>query len=734
METHANPWLLSETYPFQTQSYEPLYLANTFFGGQLDLSGTDMALWSASIAGRNQAESELPDVLFPCTALRTRAFYRNAHYREAGFWVGRSGLLTDDPNYTADPAMPHLPQVYAASQQLDLRGGTASTEASLFPGTEAAFLANQASERAIHFRSQMAFLKDAPLLGLRVECDESTEIALLPETVLEEHLIQRVSGQGICKVGSEIDCAIRLRQTIIDQSAADACIEYRIQPRGGAEYRIRVTSPNGQLTSLLDRPALTAHGRHDLLIQILPPGSEPAQELSIDALFAEQARRWQAFWEQADVHLPKTEALWQQRYHASLFYVAQSLGDGPTHPVGLSKPNYPHWFGCFHDTDTYFCRPLLERGHFAAAGRHLEYRHRTLARAIQFAEAQDLPGALYPWQSDLEGNGEARECPVNSAIIAMEALNHFAYGRDPDARVKAAAILSEIFRGLCALLDNQAEEPRLRSGPILTFSETMEAESPGEAILALRCVAAAYLRHVKRPEAELTARAQAILEAIPQPTAADGSYRILPDVEPEYMRCPSITLGAFPLHHLHADEALAKTFAKELGKIVFSFAWLPHQLSIVASQLGIMEGPSAAASLLRQADRFYKPWHAYDEWENRRTGRAEHFVTAAGGFATALHHMLIAETEAGLWTLFPGAPPEWKDLSFDNLHTRAGWIVSASLSGGVLQQITARPVGPAADPVFRLKVSHPLADTLSKNTADENGIHQWNLNDLLKTK
>jgi hypothetical protein len=53
---------------------------------------------------------------------------------------------------------------------------------------------------------------------------------------------------------------------------------------------------------------------------------------------------------------------------------------------------------------------------------------------------------------------------------------------------------------------------------------------------------------------------------------------------------------------------------------------------------------------------------------------------------------------------------------------------------GVLQQVTSRPVGPAADPVFRLKVHHPLADTLAPNTADENGIHQWKLNDLLKTK
>jgi hypothetical protein len=189
---------------------------------------------------------------------------------------------------------------------------------------------------------------------------------------------------------------------------------------------------------------------------------------------------------------------------------------------------------------------------------------------------------------------------------------------------------------------------------------------------------------------------------------------------------PWLLEAAYPFQtHGYEPLYLANTVfggLKELDKIVFSFAWLPHQLSVVASQLEMRQGSRSACALLRQADRFYKPWHAYDEWENRRTGRAEHFVTAAGGFATALHHMLLAETQAGLWSLFPGTPDEWQDLHLENLHTRAGWIVSASLRDGRLTHLEARPVGPAADPVFRLKIRHPLSAPLQSDAPVDNEV------------
>jgi hypothetical protein len=130
---------------------------------------------------------------------------------------------------------------------------------------------------------------------------------------------------------------------------------------------------------------------------------------------------------------------------------------------------------------------------------------------------------------------------------------------------------------------------------------------------------------------------------------------------------------------------------RELAKVVFAFAWLPHQLSATASGSRRREGPTGAVGILRTADAFYRDSHAVDEWENRRTGRSDHFVTAAGGFATAIHHLMLAETEPGVWELFPGTPRHWTDVSFERLVTRHGWRVSASLEAGELVEVRAEP-------------------------------------------
>jgi hypothetical protein len=433
-------------------------------------------------------------------------------------------------------------------------------------------------------------------------------------------------------------------------------------------------------------------------------GEAPEWTRSAEAFFAEQERRWASFWVASAIELPADEALWQQRYHASLFNVAQSVGEGPTHPGGLSRPMLPYWFGCFHDTDTYFCRALLESGRTEQAAQHLAYRHRGLGEARAMAQRLGRSGAFYPWQTDARGRGDTHDVPVNGAILAVEAWHHFAYGREPEARAKAAEIVGETLRNLWDHVEDGATPLRLKARELMTFSETMTSEDPTEARVALRAVAAAWLA-AGGGDAELDARARRALAELELPVGEDGAYRLTApgDAEPAYMRCPSVILGSFPLHALPADATLARTFEKELARIVFLFAWLPHQASVVASQLGRRRGPASAAGLLRAADSFYKPWHAYDEWENRRAARAANFVTAAGAFATAMHHMLVAETRPGVWTLFAGAPEEWADVAFRGLVTRAGWRVTARRAGGNVTEVEAEPVGPEAEEIFALE-------------------------------
>ncbi len=680
---------LSHSAPFITHDSDPLYLANGCFGGFQDLSGTQMDLWSSSIASRNLADPEEP-TLYPITALRTAVWFRNAHYREQGFWVGRDGMITEDERYTADPAMPHLPQVYHARQELDLDRGVSTVAGTLYPGSQAALEAGMSPERSVAFEVQTLFLKDSKIMRMEILADEDCEILFSPEFILEERRKLLVTGHGVCQIGSAIDSDLHLKQEMLEETLQQGRLELRMKPEGANSYRIRILVAGGEAMRLQERPALRCRGRMEVIIQINPedhPMEDPPQGA---ALLRQQEARWAEFWSRSRVSLPESEALWQERYQASLFYVEQSIGEGPTHPGGLSKPNYPHWYGCFHDTDTYFCRPLMESSRPEGPHRHLDFRLRTLAKAREIAERHDKPGAQYAWQSDLNGEGSDHHSVMNASIVAAESALQLRMHGDAGRKAGVTELVEESFRYLMSFTEERDGVLKLQAKPLLTFSETMEVSEPTEALLGLRAVAEALLELSEH--AELRAAAERVLAEVPVPRHDQGGYQICPDGDPEYMRCPSVTLGSFPLHCLHGNEDLEKSFELELSKIMFVFAWLPHQQSIVAAMLQRREGPSSAVGLLRQADAFYRPWHAFDEWENRRTGRADHFITAAGGFASAIHHLLLAETTEGIWSLFPATPPDWKELSFKHLVTRNGWQLSASMKEGTLEQLEATPL------------------------------------------
>jgi hypothetical protein len=302
-----------------------------------------------------------------------------------------------------------------------------------------------------------------------------------------------------------------------------------------------------------------------------------------------------------------------------------------------------------------------------------------------------------------------RFVPICQAIIACEAWHQVLYRADPESAKMATAIVAAIFENLLSMVDTTLPVWDLQDRILATFSETIDAAYPDEAILAIRATAEAYLALLGE-EAALSQSAQRILKDMPLAVDEHNSYRIVRGNDPEYLRNSSLTLGSWPLRHIPADDTMLKSLHKEMSRIVSVFAWIPHQLSALASRLGLNEGPISAASILREADVFYKTWHAFDEWENRRTARAKVFVTAAGGFCTAIHHMLLAEGEQGTLQIFPGIPPDWRNASFHNLNTPLGWRVSATLEDGRITALEAVKLHDEAVPSIQLTLHHPVAN------------------------
>lgn len=691
-------WTLHWESPQCTHPYEPLYLGNTNFGSMLDLTGTDMSLWDSRIGGlQENPREEHEGILFPVTALRTQVHYRNEHYRKEGFWMSNAAILSDRPEYIQHPAMPQRAQIYKNVQSLRLKDGTATTSGVVFPGSYSSLQTGLYKERAIDFKTAVAFLKDAPVMGMWIEVEDGTDVLFDPTPVLEDDYKLKNSGQSIYSLGNEIDENVCVRQEQLSCAASGNTITYRFKPTGGAAYTVSIRGAGAEIVDVKGRPSLQKRGSLFVTISILRDSqvSSDANELwTKEAFFAEQTKRWVTFWNRSEVNFPPEESEWQQRYRISLFYVAQSLNDAPCHPVGLSKPMIPYWFGSFHDTDTYFCRPLLEAGHGEQALKYLNYRHRTLAKAYEVAKEMNLPGAMYPWQSDPVGNGERRDTPINHGIIAAEAWHHFAHTGSDDALKKVYDILEGIIVNLMHNVDESQPQLRLKDEYHNTFSETIRAKQPGEVVLALRITAERYLKACELLEKEtpaLATCARRILDELELTLAGDGSYRIYADDDPEYMRCPSITLGSFPLHCLDADEAMEKTYDKELSCVVSIFSWMPQLFSIIGSQLERSSGMNNAWQVLNDSMVHDKTWFAVDEWENRRTVRPKIFVTCAGGNCSAIHAMMIAETGVDEWTVFPGCPDDWRQASFRDLCTRAGWRVSAAMENGEVVSLSFTP-------------------------------------------
>ena len=553
----------------------------------------------------------------------------------------------------------------------------------------------------------MLFLKDSPLAVFEIVAAPEAEILFVPESVPEERFVLDVTSVGIMRLGNALTCDLVLRQDISAPVVTSEAITWTAHPVGGSPYRVRVRAAgSATATTLHGRPGWLARGRLTVLVEILPDGvpADPLPPRDFPTLAAEQAARWARVWSASSVDLPAGEELWQERYRASLFQVAQSMGDGPTHPGGLSKPLTPYWRGCFHDTDTYFCRALCTAGLLSEARRHLDFRTSTLPQARAHAASHGRSGVMFPWQVEADGGGDACDVPINSAIIACEAWHQHGFHGDDTSLAQALDILDGVLDHLGDLL---ADGGGLTPGPIMTFSETMFSEDPTEVRVALRAVAEAWLAASARSERDdprRAALAQRMLASLPLPLADDGSYVFADGGDPAYLRCPSVTLGLFPLHHLAPDDRLEATFAKELARILLLFAWLPHQASIVAALCGRSAGPSGAAALLRQEEVFVKPWYAVDEWENRRTARAAVFVTAAGGFCLAIQHLLLAERALGEAELFRACPSAWRTCGFTDLRTRSGWIVSARMEDGAVIRLEARPAHTRCTPILRLRL------------------------------
>jgi alpha-L-fucosidase 2 len=118
----------------------------------------------------------------------------------------------------------------------------------------------------------------------------------------------------------------------------------------------------------------------------------------------------------------------------------------------------------------------------------------------------------------------------------------------------------------------------------------------------------------------------------------------------------------------------------------YSFAWLGNLYARMHN------GEKAAQALRTFATCFCLPnsFHANgDQCGGKFSGYTYRPFTLEGNFAFAagVQEMLI-QSHGGLVKLFPAVPESWKDIQFTNLRTEGAFLITASVVGGELAEVT----------------------------------------------
>jgi alpha,alpha-trehalose phosphorylase len=211
-----------------------------------------------------------------------------------------------------------------------------------------------------------------------------------------------------------------------------AGMDHELETDDGLRTEIHAEADLARLTAAVDVPA----GSRLCLTKYVGYGwsarrSAPALRAQVDAalsgamqtgwqgLLDEQRAFLDDFWATADVEIDGDDEL-QQAVRFALFHVLQAGARGESRAIpakGLTGPGYDGH--SFWDTETYVL-PLLTYTMPEAARDALRWRHATIDKARERAQALNLRGAAFPWRS-INGAECSAYWPAGTAAFHVSA-------------------------------------------------------------------------------------------------------------------------------------------------------------------------------------------------------------------------------------------------------------------------------------------------------------------------
>jgi alpha,alpha-trehalose phosphorylase len=226
--------------------------------------------------------------------------------------------------------------------------------------------------------------------------------------------------------------AVLVHQTRRSKLRVAAAMDHEIDTEDGLRCEIHAEDDLARLTAAVD----VAGGSKLSVVKYMGYGwsarrSAPALRAQVDAalsgamqtgwdgLLAEQRAYLDEFWATADVEIEGDDEL-QQAVRFALFHILQAGARGESRAIpakGLTGPGYDGH--SFWDSET-FVLPVLTYTVPESARDALRWRHATVDKAKERADALGLKGAAFPWRS-IDGAECSAYWPAGTAAFHVSA-------------------------------------------------------------------------------------------------------------------------------------------------------------------------------------------------------------------------------------------------------------------------------------------------------------------------
>jgi len=473
----------------------------------------------------------------------------------------------------------------------------------------------------------------------------------------------------------------------------------------GLKYAVvAATRTNGTTTEMALTVASTSEGSDPVAVGRRRVAK--ALDKGYQAMLEPHGRWWDTFWSQSGVRVPDV-AIQRQYDLVEYFYGAASRRGAPPMPLQgvwtADEGALPPWKGDYHhDLNTQLTYwAYLNAGHFEEGSSFLDFMWNLLPEHRKFArEFYDAPGAAVPGVMALDGKAlggwsQYALSVTNGAWVAQAFYQHWRYTMDRAFLVDRAypylTALGECYEALLKPgADGRLKLP-LSSSPEIHDNSLAAWLTPNSnfdlALLKWHFGALVEMAAVFG-DGSAVERWNAVASKLGDLAVDDsGALWLSPDESlAESHRHHSNLMAIHPLGLLtiEGSDRERKTIEASLAQTAqlgtrswcgYSFSWM----ACLAARAGKPEMALDNLDIFVRAFISRNGFHLNGDQIGGKYANATYRpFTLEGNFAAAqaVHEMLL-QSWGGTIRVFPAAPTQWADISFQDLRAEGAFSVSA---------------------------------------------------------